>query len=247
MRGRLKAIGPMWAGYILAMLLLADPRNCIGGSTHRLYTEPNDLRWDFAERFAFMWDSVQVSMKRVNYSDSTKPTPGENLTKLSVSVSFNILDTTGLLAVDASNPVVFAALDEDGSPVQWRGATPDNSRHYDRIGSEVVVDEHSPGTVKMMPSGTTLELSLDPNYPLPSSISLAKGYLYALCIDKIIEVDIPYDPNGGWVESKAGHDLILCVDPTTPPNPGPRSHHPWRRLFFLSDQRPSHCASTSRG
>jgi hypothetical protein len=53
------------------------------------------------------------------------------------------------------------------------------------------------------------------------SISLLEGYIYAVYADEVIKVDIPFDPDGGWIEPKTAPDLIVRVDPTTPPCPGP--------------------------
>ncbi len=69
---------------------------------------------------------------------------------------------------------------------------------------------------KLMPSATTVEIRLDPNHPASSSISLIEGYLYALYVDRIIEADVPHDPDAEWVEPKADSDLMILVEPTTP-------------------------------
>ena len=56
---------------------------------------------------------------------------------------------------------------------------------------------------------------------VPSSISRLTGYIYALYADRVVNVDIPFDPNVGCVERENVPGLVLCVDPTTPPCPGP--------------------------
>jgi hypothetical protein len=157
---------------------------------------------------------------------------------VSISVKLEILDTNDLLAVDVSGPVVFGLLDHHGNPVQWLGDPPGNTRDYHKVGMEITVEGAS-HIDRMMPCATSVELPLDPSRPLPSSLSSVKGYLYALYVDEIIEVDIPYDPNGGWVDSATAPDLMLCVDPGTPPPPGPAEHMPipafleplWAELF----------------
>jgi hypothetical protein len=67
----------------------------------------------------------------------------------------------------------------------------------------------------------TIQLPTDPNGSLPSSISAVGGYIYALYADEIIKVDVPFDPNYGCQEAEAAPDLMICVDPTTPPVPEP--------------------------
>ena len=71
------------------------------------------------------------------------------------------------------------------------------------------------------PFNLTLRLPDDPNEPVPSSLAVLEAYVYVLLADDVVSLDIPFDPNGGWHELKAAPDLQICVDPTTPPCPGP--------------------------
>ena len=182
--------------------------------------DPNDLRWDLAKGFGFVWHSVDLSAKTLNPA-TNKGDQGTNAVTLTISAKLSIFGTKDLLALDVENPVVLLAVDGNGGPLPWHADLPGDTRQYHRVGMESIPDGRSAANVKMMPSATTIELRLDPNRPAPSSIASIRGYLHALYVDKTIDVDIPYDPNGGWVESAVAPELMFCVDPTTPPPPGP--------------------------
>ena len=52
----------------------------------------------------------------------------------------------------------------------------------------------------MLLSCLTIQLYLDPNGAVPSVLSQVKGYVYALYAEDVIEVDIPYEPVGQWID-----------------------------------------------
>lgn len=189
-------------------------------STRGLHAEPNDLRWDLAGKFEFLWDSARSTIRVVNPDASGKMGSPVPLATLAVSVQLGILDTNNLLAVDVNDPVIFAVTDDNQSALQYQADPLDDTRKYHRVGMETFYAGNS-RIDKLMPSGATVEVRFDPNHPMPTSVSLIKGYLYALFVDKIITVDIPYDPDRGWLTSETAPDLMFCMERTMPQAPGP--------------------------
>ncbi len=204
---------------------LACPSAALAACTQQFSGEPNGLRFDLADRFKFLWSSAELSVQTVNPVGSEDPQMQGGGSRLTVSVKLSILNTEGLLALDVDNPVVFAVLNAHGGHMAWQGNPLDDLRQYHRVGIETV---HVDGSLvdKFMPVGTVIELQLDPNHAPPSSIASIKGYLHGLYVDDVIEVDVPYDPNGGWVEPHADADLLILVDPANPPAPGPLQYIP---------------------
>jgi hypothetical protein len=49
----------------------------------------------------------------------------------------------------------------------------------------------------------------------------AIGFVYGLYADRVVNVDIPFDPNSGTFDVPLTPDLQFWVDPATPPCPGP--------------------------
>jgi len=214
METKVRLVRLVWIVCPAMTVVLAHATHPIAAGAYRLNAEPDDLRADLTERFEFAWDSVQLLSEVHAQGDSNAPAR-----TVTISVRLKILDANGLLAMDVSNPVIFKVVDESENALHWRGDAPGNTRQYCRVGTQGVV-EGTRYVDKIIPSCTAIGLPLDSGYPLPSSLASVKGYLYVLYVDRIINVDIPYDPNGGWVEPETAPDLTLCVDPTTPPPPG---------------------------
>ena len=67
--------------------------------------DPNDLRWDLAKGFEFVWDSVELSARTLNRA-TDKSDLGANAVTLSISAKLRILNAKDPLALDVENPVV---------------------------------------------------------------------------------------------------------------------------------------------
>jgi hypothetical protein len=176
--------------------------------------DPNELRWDLARAFEFTWDSVELSAKL--------PNP-EGVCILTISVKPNIFyipRSDVLVTIDTNDPGICEVLNQNGDPVPWEPRRGVQARCYqergwywDARGGELTRElEHFQVKVRL-PTG--------PEYPVPSSISLLQGYIYAVYADRVADVDIPFDRDGPWLEPEATPDLMLRVDPTTPPLPAP--------------------------
>jgi len=197
---------------------IADPNSPSAGSSQ----DANELRWDLAESFTFSWKSAELSAKVVN---STQNGEGESnvpvhMLTVSASVDWNPLQAGGLVIIDVNTPQVCELLDEGGNPVQYRNAQSDQFRCYqDRKWywaweSQAVATEPLCCTVKV-------HVCADANQTMPSTISVLKGYIWAIYADAVICVEVPFDPNCGSIETEAAPDLTFAVDPTMPPAPEP--------------------------
>jgi len=178
----------------------------------------NDLNWDLANAFEFVWDSVGLSVEVSNPqggvgADSSVPI-------LTLSGRVDILDTSNFVTFDVNAVGIWEVLDEGGHAVEFQSTQMACDRAYQEYGW--YWDEGRVYTPReWFPFTMRIQLSTDPNSSLPSSISAVGGYIYALYADEIINVDVPFDPNCGCVETEAAPDLLICVDPSTPPLPEP--------------------------
>lgn len=180
--------------------------------------EPNDLCWDLAENFEFRWTSAELSAQVVNevHAQVVERT-------LVISGEMRILDTEGLVTVEAERPVIVTALDAGGNAVLYEGdrfSSAFSARRYQEQGRQWQPETQVPS--QWLPFAVTLRPAADANEPMPSSLSVLEGYVYVLYADDVILFDVPFDPNSGCHETEAAPDLQIWVDPVlTPPCPGP--------------------------
>ena len=204
-------------GYFCAAVVASPPQ--VGGM------EAQHPGRDVADEFEFLWNSTELSVNVASGDGNQRGGLLGGVPTLTISVKLNILDTNDLLSLDVRNPVVVGVIDQDDGSIEWQAAAAGDRREYHRVGVESV----SEGCLlvdRLLPSDLTIELRLDPNRPTPSSLSLVEGYLYGLYVDSIVKVDIPYDPDGGWIEPEVVPDMMLCVDPLTAQPPGPLEYEP---------------------
>ncbi|MDI6450232.1 hypothetical protein [Anaerobaca lacustris] len=202
-------------GAVLTVVLACSVES-IAGPTYQAGAEPNDLRWDLAQRFNFVVDSGGVSFSVVT-PVGCDLTRGEIVPSIRVSVRFDMPDVNDLMAVAVDSPVVFSVIDACGAPVAWQGAEPSHVRRYARVSIQGIQEAYT-FLRQMMPPGFSLELPLGTSQVVPPAVVSIEGYIWALYADRTIEVDIPFEPNG-WVESEQHPGLMISVDPTTPPRP----------------------------
>jgi hypothetical protein len=177
--------------------------------------DPNDLRRDLAKAFKFDWESAELSAKVVKGADPNAP-----LRTVIISVSLAIWDFKGLIILDVNCPGIRQVLDRDGKSVQYQVVQSDQTRCYDHRNWHWDQGGTWLGE-PLQPFNVMVRLASDPKQSVASSISQLTGYIYAVYADDVIKVDIPFDPNYGWHEAKTIPDLMFCVDPRTPPCPGP--------------------------
>jgi hypothetical protein len=187
----------------------------------------NDLDWEKAGAFEFVWDSVELSIKVSNPRGDVAADC--HVPVLTISGLVDIVDTNNVATIDISSVGIWEALDENGQVL----GVPTTEASYQRAYEEYdwFWDEtgvHPPQ--KWFPFTITFELSPDPNGTLPSSISAVGGYIYALFADTVLNVDVPFDPNFGCLEVEEAPDLMICVNPST----SPRFHTLGRPLTLYS-------------
>ncbi|MEN6336334.1 MAG: hypothetical protein ABFE01_18930, partial [Phycisphaerales bacterium] len=202
---------------ICACMAFADPAEQMVG-------EPNDLRWDLAQAYEFTWKSAEVSSRATNPAIGSEPseaTPVRTIS-LSVSVDFDPRTIDRLVIIDVNGPQVCEVVDGEGRTVECRNGQSDVMRCYQDVGWIWDQDrEDRAYTTTPKSFGVKVHLAGGPKQRMPSSISRLEGYIYATYAEDIIEVDVPFDPNSGWLDVEAAPDLTILVDPLTPPPPPP--------------------------
>jgi len=202
---------------VLGMMLLCCtvPINTVAGQPN---VEPNDLRWDLAGNYEFRWTTVDLSTKVIkgDVADSYERT-------LTISGELRIPETEGLVAFESERPWVLSVSDGNGNAVPSQFGQGLGGRWYE---NNVWPLNVGPQGVWGSPFTLTLRLPDNPKEPVPSSLAELVGYMYVLLADDVLFLDIPFDPNSGWHETEAAPDLQICIDPATPPCPGPPEYIP---------------------
>ena len=217
--------GRLFLTVVASLLVPMFGHTCtsIANSTNLRVGEPNDLRWDLAQAFCFKWNTVGVSAGAMHPGPDGGPEAGVPVREiaLSVSVDFNSVKAKGLVIVDMSGPQISEVIDGNGRQVVCQSGQSDLIRGYDDLGWYWDGEGRAATANKLSPFTVKVRLADDPKQHMPSSISRLQAYIYALYADAIIRVDLPFDPNMGWLDTEAAPDLTLLVDPLTPPPPAP--------------------------
>jgi len=188
-------------------------------------TDPNELRWDLAEAFEFNWTSAELSAKADNPAQDGQPDSDADVPvrtiAVSVSITWNPLKADGLVIVDIATPQICEVVDGEGEIVECQSAQSDLWRCYDDFGWGWDQDGRARIGYPLKPFPVKIRLTDDPEQGAPTSISSLQAYIYAVYAEDIIKVDVPFDPNAGWLDIEAVPDLTILVDPLTPPPPEP--------------------------
>jgi hypothetical protein len=195
---------------------VADSVDSTGVQVAAASAEPNDLRWDLAKAFGFDWESTELWTKVLKGVDPNTPT-----WTLVLSIRPGILNSKRLVVIDVNNPAISQIRDEHGNDIKCRPGKTVDVRGYQHKGWYWHDGMADYGMSELASFSLTIPLAADPNQHMPSSISELTAYVYAIYADEVVDLDIPFDPDGGWVESKVVPALMQRVDPTTPPCPGP--------------------------
>lgn len=192
-------------GFVLCapFFALADPMGQID-------EEPNDLRWDLAAAFEFSVDSIEVSVNSA----------AVRAISVHISTGFNPLMADGLVIVDVNGPQLCEVVDGDGRAIECRSGQSDVVRRYHESGWYWDREGHAYTDI-LKPFPVKIQLTGGIEQHVPTSISLLQGYIYAIYADEILKVDVPFDPNQGWIDVEGAPGLSLLVDPRTPPAPEP--------------------------
>ncbi|MHC4511213.1 MAG: hypothetical protein ACYTAO_20075, partial [Planctomycetota bacterium] len=189
-----------------------------GGAGAGLSGDESELRWDLAEEFGFAWDTVTLSALLQNTAGNDEVDCNIAPHELTISVKLDIYDTNDLVGMAVNHCRILELLHGDGKSVRRVSDPSDSIRQYVEVKYVQVVEEWHM-VYKLQPSEMTIQLYLDPNDAVPSVLSEVKGYVYALYAEDVIEIDIPFEPVGQWID--VAPDLEIQVEATTPPPPGP--------------------------
>ncbi|HSV98873.1 MAG TPA: hypothetical protein VLI39_01780 [Sedimentisphaerales bacterium] len=181
------------------------------------------VRWDLAEAFDFLWESVEVSTRLVNLAVGTggQPNPGGLAARVTIGVRW--AGVRNFVMFDVASAQVYELLDEDGRTIPYRNRQSDQNREYDNRDWRWTGE----GQAYLNPGGrqvsfdAKIQFPVEPNHAMPSGISSLRGYIGAVYADEIVGVKIPFDPNLGAVENEKVPGLVFSVHPTTPPPPKP--------------------------
>jgi hypothetical protein len=172
--------------------------------------EPNDLRWDLARNYQLTWESAQLSSSLRNLAQGDELSVQVPHRTLTIALKCRILDTNDVAGLYMC-PLVWEALDAGGRPILHHLKL--LPFRYEPLGWDVRT-----GDPRDWPASLILQLCIDPNQTLPSSISSLKGFLCLLYACNKINVDVPFAV-GDWIEVLP--DLEIRVTELTPPPPGP--------------------------
>lgn len=180
----------------------------------------DSLQGNLAENFGIALESVELSARTSVRSENgetlcTVPAP-----RLTLSLRYEVCDHHKPVAVDTNPATILGVFDDVGRPLACQTDSAVGMRRYKEVGWE---DEWESEDMRMdarlLPSGLVIDLVLDSNQPVPSSLSRVEGYIYVLYAGAIIEADVAYEIDAEWVHAEG--DLHIEVCPETPPKPGP--------------------------
>ena len=77
-------------------------------------SDPNELRWDLAQKFKFDWDSVELSAKMVKGG-----IPYAAAHTFTIDMRVGILNAERLVTIDVNRPEIVEVYDSDGRIVEY--------------------------------------------------------------------------------------------------------------------------------
>jgi hypothetical protein len=180
----------------------------------RVQREPvdaNALYGNLREKLEVVCTSAIVSSEVTNAGQRLARDGNRLERKLTFSLDLKILDSSNLVGLDVNHPVILTAVDGGGTDIRWL------PRSYPVREYRAAKGFGGRGSVQL--PRAVVQLILAPSQAIPASVAELTGYFHALYAEKVIEVDIPFEPNHPWID--AAPDLRIAVTVDTPPRPGP--------------------------
>ncbi len=180
----------------------------------RVQREPvdaNALYGNLREKLEVVCTSAMVSSEVTNAGHKLARDRNRLERKLTFSLDLKILDSSNLVGLDVNHPVILTTVDGDGTDIRWL------PRSYPVREYRAAKGFGGRGSVQL--PRAVVQLILAPSQAIPASVAELTGYFHALYGEKVIEVDIPFEPNHPWID--AAPDLRIAVTVDTPPRPGP--------------------------
>ena len=170
-----------------------DPNFPIGG-------DPN-FTWDVPLHLTADWEYVTVSMSSQVYNPAVRPDAQATGPQWSLSVvsTVNIIDRNGLIAW-SSSPTWAKAYDQDGQMVAETSRGSAFARSYQQPYS---------WTSSRIGDWFHLSFPVDPNVAYPTMFSKVEWGMNVLLVQETKTVDLPFEPNGTWVELTPGFEVMV--------------------------------------
>ncbi len=182
--------------------------------------DPNEAEWDVTDRFAFVWDSVEVSSQIFNPSYTGRRDLYECQRKLVIVGKVHILDSNDLVGMQVNDPTVLQVIGSDGNDVAWTPPPIRPPRQYQELKYEWVLAQRLPPEPEsvLQPYDVSVSFCVDPNHKPLSSLPLLQWHASALYAEDVIEVDVPFAASDDWLEVAPGVQIrvtkatVECCD-----------------------------------
>ncbi|MHC4518575.1 MAG: hypothetical protein ACYTAS_08310 [Planctomycetota bacterium] len=205
-----------------AVALLIGGAICTPGVTGESAGDPNEAGWDVTDRFAFVWDSVEVSSQVFNPSYTGRRDLYECDRTLAVAGKIHILDANDLVGMQVSDPNVLEVVDGDGNNVRWAPLPVRPIRQYQALKYEWPIPRNPFATPEpvLQPYDVSVSFCVDLSQELGPSLSLFQWCAYAVYAEDVIEVDVPFEASDDWIEAAPGLQIrvtkatVECCDYT---------------------------------
>ena len=169
--------------------------------------DANALYGNLREKLEVVCTSAMVSSEVTNAGHKLARDRNRLERRLTFSLDLKILDSSNLVGLDVNHPVILTAVDGDSTDIRWL------PRSYPVREYRAAKGFGGWGSVQL--PRAVVQLILAPSQAIPASVAELTGYFHALYAEKVIEVDIPFEPNHPWID--AAPDLRIAVTVDSPP------------------------------
>ena len=184
--------------------------------------DPNAIGWNVEDRFAFVWDSVEVSTQVFNPSYTGQRDLYECGRSITVVGKVHVLDANDLVGMQVVDPDILQVVDSDGNSVAWTPLPWDPLRQYQELKYEYPMSRDTFGMPQavLQPYDVLISFCVDPNQKAIRALSLFEWCAYAVYAEDVIEVDVPFEASDDWVKAAPGLQIrvtkatIECCDYT---------------------------------
>jgi len=184
--------------------------------------DPNEIGCDTTGRFAFVWDSVELSTHLFSPSYRAQTDLSECGCDFAVTGRIHVLDANDLVGMQVSDPDILQVTDGDGNDVAWTPLLLRPVRQYQGLKYESPIPQDPFATLKpvLQPYDVTISFCIDPSQTPISALSSLQWCAYAVYAEDVIEVDVPFETTNDWLEVAPGVQIqvtkatVECCDYT---------------------------------
>jgi len=211
-----------WLQWIGVFLVLVGSALDTPSAARQEAGDPNEAMWNVAERFAFVWDSVEVSAQAFNPSYTGPRDLYECGRSITVVGKVHVLDVNDLVGMQVVDPDVLEVVDSDGNDVAWAPFPWRPLRQYQGSNYECPIPQDPLATPQavLQPYDVSVSFCVDPDQRPISALSLFQWCAYALYAEDVIEVDVPFEASEDWLKAAPGIQIrvtkatVECCDYT---------------------------------